>query len=137
MPANTFSSTYDNYKIVFSDVSHSTGSSTYWRMRAAGTDATAANYTYYWYYWVGSTGIGFSGAPTAAPQLYDNSISSIIEIFRPFSAVATNVLNSSTAGAQFIFGGGGHSLTTSYDSMSFIRTSGTMTGKYSVYGYNI
>jgi hypothetical protein len=137
LPADTFSATYENYKIVISDLSHSAGSTTYFRMRAAGSDATAANYNSTWWYFVGSSGNGFTGTSTSAPQLWDNVSSAVVDVFRPFSALATNVLSSATSGSNFILGGGGHTLTTSYDSMSFIRTSGTMTGKYSVYGYNI
>jgi hypothetical protein len=137
LPADTFSATYENYKIVISDLSTSAGSTTYFRMRAAGSDATGANYNSYWWFFVGSSGNGFAGTSTSAPQLWDNVNAVTIEIFRPFSALVTNVLSSATGSGNMILAGGNHALTNSYDSMSFIRTSGTMTGKYSVYGYNI
>ena len=136
MPASTFSATYENYKIVLSNLSHSAGSTTYFRMRAAGSDATGANYNSYWWYFVGISGNGFAGGLTTAPQLWDGVISAVVEVFRPFNTSQTAVLSSATSGQNFILAGGGHELTNSYDSMSFIRTSGTMTGTYSVYGYN-
>ena len=106
-------------------------------MRAAGSDATGSDYNSYWWYFVGTSGNGFAGTSTNAPQLYDNVQAQTIEIFRPYTATVTNVLSSATTTGNMILAGGNHTLTNSYDSMSFIRTSGTMTGKYSVYGYNI
>jgi hypothetical protein len=136
LPANTFSATYSNYRIVIYDNSHSTGSTTFWRMRAAGSDATGSNYQGNWWYWVGSSANAFFNAATNAPQLSDNPTNYIIDIFNPFVAAPT-YLNSISGGAiGWQQARGSHDLSTSYDSMSFIRTSGTMTGTYSVYGYN-
>jgi hypothetical protein len=135
-PASTFSATYSNYRILIYDNSHSTGSTTYWRMRAAGSDATGSNYQGNWWYWVGSSANAFYNAATNAPQLSDNPANYIIDIFNPFVAAPTYLYAISGGAIDWKQARGSHDLSTSYDSMSFIRTSGTMTGTYSVYGYN-
>jgi hypothetical protein len=137
LPADTFTTTYTNYRIFLSNLSNSTGSTTYWRMRAAGSDATGTDYAGNWWYWLNTSGNGFYSTSTNAPQLFDNANFAVIDISQPKVAVPTKLVMMAESNAAFFMAQGYHGLSTSYDSLTFIRTSGTTTGTCSVYGYNI
>jgi hypothetical protein len=152
-PNGTFSSTYTNYRIILTTTALSTNLELRFRLRASGSDATGANYGGggFYNYTSGATvaGLNFTGATyftlggvgtilnAAAPSR--NFF--VIDIGRPFAPSET-MLNvhlglQDTAGwrstiQSFLHDGG-----TSYDSVNFITSTGTMTGAMSVYGYSI
>jgi hypothetical protein len=146
LTASTFTSTYDTYKIVF-DLESVTGvnPNLSMRLRAAGTDASSANY---------QAG-GFLSYKNASPASFNDNgttsialgqtntasyTASIIDLINPFATKYTNyIINGTNADVTQIFGfskSGTFDLTTSFDSASFIVSTGNFAGTYSVYGYN-
>ena len=144
-PANTFTSTYDHYRIVW-NVTASAVSNTemQFRLRAAGTDDTATNYHFstYGLRVNGATG-QFSGTgvnkwsftygATGARQ------SASIDIYAPKLAALTKYTclsfgDDGTAAIQY-HSGGYFNATTSFDSFSIIPMASNMTGEMTVYGY--
>ena len=141
LPNDTFTSTYTNYRIIFS-ATGAANSGFSIRMRAAGSDNTASNYKSFVNYnsYGGTTSIGTSNNATSWDNLnYANTGAPFTLTFDLLSPQAT---------AETIFSGfhnevaaGGASVayfnaTTSFDSMSFIITSTNMTGTVKVYGYS-
>jgi hypothetical protein len=144
LPANTFSATYDNYKIIVNVSTVSAGANFNARLRASGSDDTTSNYecsnvgadydtsavTNYNSGNTQSSWTTFGFAASGNPTYYS------IEVFNPFASVKTGYTQTSILGTSTTYTGGGRFLaTTSFDSMSIIRASGTMTGTYTVYGY--
>jgi hypothetical protein len=146
LPTSTFTSTYTNYKIVFR-VSAASGTFTLTsRLRAAGTDNTTSNYS------------------TASPGLFSNAAATTISGYGATSfgndtatnatglTISVDVLNPQATDLTQVVGNliGFNSLpaiagyaynaqfnaTTSFDSMSFIAATSTITGYYKVYGYS-
>jgi len=146
LPTSTFSSTYTNYRIVFR-VSAASGTFTLTsRLRAAGTDNTTSNYS------------------TASPGLFSNAAATTISGYATTSfgndtatnatglTISVDVLNPQATDLTQVVGNliGFNSLpaiagyaynaqfnaTTSFDSMSFIAATSTITGYYKVYGYS-
>lgn len=138
-----FTSTYDNYRIVISDVIGSGSNMTYLRLRAAGADSTGSIYSTQGY--SASTGGGAVLNQIVAfwPLGYAATIgrcSANFEIFGAFKAQTTVVNGQVTArygaaGNQTDQFGGTHDAATSYDGFSFYPAAGTMTGTIRVYGY--
>lgn len=146
----TFSSTYRNYKVIFSITSGTNAQTTMiGRLRASGTDDTTANYSTAFYgirptavavNVVGSAQTSFNLGSTRSTTVQMPSYS--FDIYAPQVAVETRLSGtfwgSDTAGAdQGGFAGGAYfGATTQFDSMSFIVGAGTITGAYRVYGYS-
>jgi hypothetical protein len=152
-PNGTFSATYTNYRIIVTTTALSTNLELRLRLRASGTDATGANYGGggFYNYTSGATvgGLNFTsgtyftlgGVGTILNAAAPSRNFFVIDIGRPFAASET-MLNvhmgiQDTAGwrstlQSFLHDGG-----TSYDSVNFITSTGTMTGAMSVYGYSI
>jgi hypothetical protein len=146
LPANTFTSTYDNYqlKVVFTP---STGNQINLRGRTSGTDNSTSNYNYVGIEASNAAAIGkFAAlAQTSGYASYSETGSeSTLDIYITspnlakstlFSITANTLLSSNAAGlVQFIKTN--FSATTVFDSMSLIPSSGTITGTYYVYGFN-
>jgi hypothetical protein len=146
LPANTFSATYDNYKIIVNVSTVSAGANFNARLRASGSDNTTSNYecsnvgadydtsnlANYNSGLTQSSWTTFGFAASGNPTYYS------IEVFNPFASVRTGYTQTSILGTTTTYTGGGRfTNTTSFDSMSIIRASGTMTGTYTVYGYQI
>lgn len=140
-----FSSTYDNYKIIFRPTSIASDGIVYMKLRKAGTDNSA---TYNWngIFMSNATVNGDSNTSTngwsltnmdAGQTAYNNSSS--IELFGPFIAFNTGILYSArgytdVGAARFGTWGGQHESNDSYDGFSFIFT-GNVSGTISVYGF--
>ena len=145
LPADTFTSTYDNYKIIgrFSNATTGTVSA---RMRAAGSDNTTSNYTRKTIFNYDTT-VGAESATTTSWNLGDTMATGIItftlDVFAPKLSEKTEILvRDMTDQSQ----GGGPGLvnrsiglwfitTTSFDAISFFAA-GNITGKIMAYGYN-
>lgn len=141
LPDDTFSSTYLNYRIIFS-ANNTANSGFSLRLRAAGSDNTASNYRSYvtWNSYGGSTTTGTSSGATSWDNLnYANT-------GNPFTLVFDLLSPKATAETQFLgihneVAAGGTSVayfnaTTAFDSLSFILGTGNMTGTVKVYGYS-
>jgi hypothetical protein len=138
--ADTFSSTYRNYKVLFQVDSTSANGSTTARLRAAGSDNSTNNYR--------QMELGITQANATTNNALDlqtsfsgfgQSTSIEFDIFTPKAAVRTSLVggyvdsNTSsiigrTLRCQFV-------ATTSFDSMSFLCSTGNFTGSYRVYGW--
>jgi len=148
LPANTFSATYTNYKVIVTVTAVTADSDLTLRLRAAGTDATTANYD-------GS----FSGRTNAsADQNFDtvggtalsvgeqdsvDLYSLQFDVLSPQVAIPTRLLGQfigqQKAGGNAKFycsGGGNFRLTTQFDSLTFISSvASSLTGTITAYGY--
>ena len=145
-PTNTFTSTYDHYKIVW-NVTASAASTTemQFRLRAGGTDDTATNYHFstYGLRVNGATG-QFSGTGVNKWSFTYGAtgarMSASIDVYAPKLAQLTKYTclsfgDDGTAAIQY-HSGGYFNATTSFDSFSIIPMASNMTGEMSVYGYN-
>jgi hypothetical protein len=146
LATDSFTSTYDNYKLII-NISAFVGTNTYLygRMRAAGSDNTTSNYT--------SQFTVFSQTATTITNDHGGAASSafvrfgyvysaepeylVIDLLNPKATAKTTYTG--TIGAPSNEGwinSGRFNATTSFDSFSFYPTAGTITGAYSLYGYN-
>ena len=143
LPTNTFTSTYDIYKIFFQFSAASSTSVIQLRMRNSGTDITSSNYFF------GGFGTDYFSSTTVYKNGSANSawtINADANIDRTtWELTFTNPQNSSFGGQGWITGMGDRMAAYSsglwqnavgtFDSMSIIKsTSGTISGKYAVYG---
>jgi len=147
---NCFTSTYDNYRIVFT-VSAGTSSITpQFRLRASGSDNSSANYyfqgTYYSTTSLTAPTSNRSAGLTSQFSIGDvtsNHCYAVIDVIGPQSStyltgvlwnwIANGLTDSSTS-----CGAGRMSVTTSYDGFTYFNLAGgggTMTGTVRVYGY--
>ena len=140
LAADTFTSTYNNYKIIWQVNSTSASGSTTVRMRAAGADNTTTSYR--------QMEVGITQANATSNNAQDNQStwqgfgqvnSMTFDCLTPKATAYTTLQgiytdNNSfsmigrTLNARFV-------ATTSFDSMSFICSSGNFTGFYRVYGW--
>jgi hypothetical protein len=148
LPASTFTSTYTNYKFLFTGVTSTSANITVsLRLRSGSTDESAAQYS----------SQGYRSTGSLAQYAYLNQTSGEIgfirtgfaerffvsgEIYRPQEAIQTlyqsNYAIDNAGTFTNLQASGLLNTSTSYDSMSFIYAGGTVTGgKVSVYGYNI
>ena len=135
---NVFSSTYDNYKIIFRKNSASTPNQPILRFRVAGVDNTASEYERQQLEGFSSTLSTARITTNLIPLSNANSNinTSIIEIINPFLTTKTNLFfsNNDETTVLSIFHAM-HTSTTSFDSVNFTVSSGNITGYMSVYGY--
>jgi hypothetical protein len=144
LPTDTFTSTYKNYRLLINFTSSSADAAVIMRMRASGTDVTSGGYFYDGAKATGGTTV------TAVTGGSDTSWGLGLTAYIERAALAFDILNpkggtsndrilgnlfTSTMKGGFIgywengAAGGG------YDSLSFIKASGTFGGYYRVYGY--
>jgi len=150
LPADTFTSTYDNYRIIFSDFTGTNQDYAIMRLRASGSDNSTTNY-FYRLDERSSTGPG-GGSPdeTAtgnsatswAKALYvipAGKCSFSFELYNPKASVRTQMTALGTRDLNAVtytfLQGFSFNATTSFDSLSVIANTGTITGKYSVFAY--
>jgi hypothetical protein len=144
---DVFSATYTNYQVLI-EYRPSANAGMDLRFRVSGTDNSTSNYSNALYNYTSSGG---GGAQTG-----DNAVSyarvdagftgtdgvTSLTIFNPFASQKTSIItrtegfNTSNPILSTTFGGNVFDATTSFTGFSLIRSSGTMTGSVSVYGYN-
>jgi len=144
-PADTFTSTYENYRVIFNIASSSASNNIRFRMRAAGSDNSTANYA------VGGWSVLYGGTTAVAAASGDTAgyllgtITTVgnqmaMDVISPKATANTEVLGIQTGGSGANgaagFFGNAFLATTSFDSMTIYPTSGTITGSYKVYGYS-
>ena len=141
-----FTSTYQNYRIVFivTASATSTGATTL-QWRTGGATNTTANYTRGL---VGiSSGGSFDGSYTASATSYnlgstsssENNYVLALDVYRPQQATLTNAFVTNMPGYGSTtprFGTLQFEAATAFDGFIVSRTAGTMTGNYRVYGYS-
>ena len=140
LPAGSFTSSYDNYRILIRLTTTANGTITS-RLRASGSDASTNNYNTKGVFG-GTSAVGAQNdAGTSAWLNYGSNTSSSnisMDLFSP-------QLTSTTLGTAQIFNAssGNHllyglefTLTTSFDSLSFLVSTGNISGTVRVYGYN-
>ena len=144
LPANTFTSSYKNYRIIFRSTQNTTTGTLSMRLRAAGTDLTAAEYTNGGIESgvtennarvnaTGGTSWGFFSVTAG------NINQVVLDLLGPqvsaqtigfYNAFTTNKGDNRIVAIQV-----GNS--NSYDSLSFLTSGGTFTGAVEAYGYNV
>ena len=147
LPNGTFTSTYRNYKVLWVVTEVSTSLNITMRMRASGTDNTAANYS--------SGFIGRTNNATTFTGDNDNQtdwelggsdtgqqgIRLSFDFIDPQQATKTFVTGTMVTSATGATGFGGavfgsfHNTNTQFDAASLIASTGNITGYYRVYGY--
>jgi len=153
--SSVFSASYTNYRILI-NISACTGTNTLnIRLRSGSTDnSTAGNYLFqnfqfggitvgdpYAQGWSGSSATSFIAGSVVANSGYQNRwvVADILSPFETFKTGYTADAMSGNAGpydyANKIMGR--MDVTTAYDGFTIISGSGNITGKVSVYGYNI
>jgi hypothetical protein len=140
LAADTFSTTYRNYKIIWQVDSTSANGNTTVRLRAAGADNTTNNYR--------QMEVGITQANSASNNAQD--LQTTFQGFGQTNAMTFDCLSPKATAFTTLQGGYtdsntssiiGRTLnarfvaTTSFDSLSFICSSGNFTGTYRVYGW--
>ena len=136
---NTFSATYDYYRIMFTGVA-SSGPSI--RLRVGGVNSATANHYNWAGRYEGTTASAFNSSTATEWQLYPGGYGYshfVLDVLNPFLAEPSSVMAQgilfNAGGTQYAWWMNGlHQLSTSYDGFSLLWTSVT-TGKISVYGY--
>ena len=133
-----FTGDYDNYLIVF-EASATANAIPEIRLRASGTDATAANYTWQWLQANGATVDGLrvtSDTEGLLGYVGTNPNGVHLHVYGPALAQPTAIRTvnvGSRDGARMLDAVTTHSLSTSYDGITFF--SATFTGNVHVFGY--
>lgn len=138
-----FSSTYDNYLIIFNVTSSSGTNAMNLRFRTSGSDNTTSNYGNTWKYnTFGSGGAsGNLGSAGGSNIAYIHDITGgatfmRMNVMNPFASTKTgftyDVVQTNYYGDT---GSGIFDATTSFDGIAFISAAGTITGTVSVYGF--
>jgi hypothetical protein len=146
LPTNTFTSTYENYRILIKlDSITGTNPQFGMRFRASGTDQSGSNY------YSGGFLTYRNGTPASFndnPQTYVNLgqtntasyTAATIDLFAPNLAKMHNYLiNGTNADSTALLGftkGGTLDQTVAYDSVTFFVTAGNLAGTLYVYGYS-
>jgi hypothetical protein len=141
LPADTFTATYQNYKVIVI-VTQTNTTDLFFRLRTAGTDNSNASYGYQLVINDNTTltgsrtgsNTGFAGYNQAAStNIFD------ITILRPQETQKTNIISNATLLAdgtsiRSAFANGLFNATTSFDSFSTIVSAGTISGTMYAYG---
>lgn len=149
---DVFSATYEYYKVLIQLTANSAaGGHLNWRARVSGSDNSTAGAYFFGSYGTVNSGAGGSGpeasgsSATFGRLVYlDNSGFTYTDatFFNPFSSSIetgyTSLSNNEGGNSMRIYSAMGNmSVTTSYTGFTLLPTSGTITGKVSVYGYSI
>jgi len=145
-PADTFTSTYANYKVLIYQTTSSGSNTVRFRIRAAGTDLTTSTYRSLAYY-ANSAANSFNGLESGSSTTYGslsyagtqgNAIE--FDIFNPKVADYTHLRSTSTFhdGTNMFLLNAGIVVanTTSYDSFTIFPVTANISGTMRVYGYN-
>jgi hypothetical protein len=140
---DSFTSTYDNYRVIFQLSGDTGGNALSLRLRASGSDDTNANYysAQNRFSYLGSrsdtaqsgaTSFGLGNIDAANPGY----IQFVMDFITPKLAQFTNIdINGGTNVATSLTGLLSFNAATQFDSFTFFKASGNITGKYRIYGY--
>jgi hypothetical protein len=144
---NVFSATYENYRVLFELTATSASPAMNLRLRVGGVDASGGNYNGGGYF-VRSTSATVNGQDLNAGTRFElggassaqSSNRYVMDFQSPFLAQRTGHHTFSTGhDGTSAYGRAQHSnhnLSTSYDGFTIFPSSGTITGKVAIYGYN-
>jgi hypothetical protein len=144
---NVFSSTYDNYRVIYTPVASNTVSSHFLRLRASGTDDSSANYQRQ-FLGVDNTSVtgarGTNGSSFLLGDLIGTDRDAIaLDFYSPNLARNTAIWKTQlrrygTTSTLLAFHSFGHTSTTQFDGFTIAVTGAgiTISGEISVYGYN-
>ena len=139
-----FTSTYDAYMIVLQMTGHSANSASFMRLRASGTDNSAANYTYSANVITPTTTTRvYQSAQTAAEIEYGAAGFWGMHTYSVTNAAVaghTAVTRQSTyvgaSGMETAQGGFYHNVSTAYDGFTIYPGTGSISGRIQVFAYN-
>lgn len=132
-----FTAAFDNYKIVFSLSSKTAVVDTTFRLRAAGVDASGANYNYVRGLDTGTSRVVASNATATSSVLdFGTSVDNDLTLYAPFLTQASRFINLSAGPGGVATIGCYHTLSSSYDGFTIAMPSGQVTGILRIYGYN-
>jgi hypothetical protein len=141
LAASTFTSTYDNYVVIYKFTATASAALRA-RLRVSGTDASGANYNEMDVTTGTASGPSRQGTSNGTEwNMVNLAISSInslnLTFLDPAKALPTTMtgFGNRNAAEGFTYTKD-HTLSTAYDSFTIYATGGTITGAYSVYGYN-
>lgn len=139
-----FTSTYNNYLIISNIIGSVNSQNLWYRLRSSGTDASGSNYIRQ--YLAGTAASIFGARATAQTYGFNGWLDggrngSHLYLYGPFLSQPT-ASRCVTAGSEA--GGSSaviedactHSLSTSYDGITFLTSSGNATGTLCVYGFS-
>ena len=134
---NVFSATYTNYRIL---TIHSQGNNQafLFRLRVGGVDASGSNYNRQQVRGIASNASSSQDASSTFFVLSSGDSTfgvGVTDIFRPFETERTKFISIGTIIGNITIFGADHSLSTSYDGVTFFGNLGTITGTIRVYGY--
>jgi hypothetical protein len=139
----SFSASYRSYKLIINQTASTSNVELSYRMRVSGADNSTSNYygSGFQSIFTGSSGVDFTDNATSAGTLGEVSVDGAlfeIHLMNPFETQRTQffTLNNTANGGKTIFAGGFIALTTSFDAISFYPVSGTITGRYQLFGVN-
>jgi hypothetical protein len=141
LAANSFTTTYDNYRLTIKYTPSTDITPMRLRLRASGSDLTAASYGDNPFTTSATTAVAQGVSQTSARVVNLSTTDEAIidlDIYTPASAsLKTHWVGSSqrggTSGDRFF---GAYTVATSADSLTIYPNTGTITGSYSLYGYN-
>ncbi len=147
---NVFSATYDNYRVIISDITSSGGEvGVAYRMRVGGVSNTATEYDHQEFrvYSTGSTANGGENGATAgylwacATSPANHAGGCIIDFMQPFLAkpttllVTSHVFNNAVSAYMYNTIGNTHTVSSSFDGFTIFQTTTTTAYKIKIYGY--
>lgn len=146
-PNSTFTSAYKNFRVVFQVTTSSIGLDVLFRFRASGTDDTANMYRQYSSIltsaggtstFTGDTTSFKIGSPTDSSGGFLYSSFDINDMANASASKAVNGLTSFNNGTNHQGGTmvGQINTAKAFDSISFITSTGNMTGNYRIYAYS-
>jgi hypothetical protein len=139
--SNVFTSSYTNY-IMLVTLTASAGSLSVNLQLSVGGVAAATNYSFQK---LAASSTTVSGARSASQTSYNiethnDTTLIIIELGNPAEAATTTFQTrteiGSTSTVELKYSSGNHTTATAYDGVVMTTSSGTMTGKYAIYGYS-
>lgn len=142
---SVFSADYDNYLVMVTCTATTNTPNMNLQLRAAGSTASGANYSRTY------LGVGTSAFVARTTNetawifgTFDDTLvtTTAINLWNPFAATTTvyhsmNYFGATATTPEFQIFAGNHTLTTSYDGIIMTPTAGTVTGFYTIYGYNL
>jgi hypothetical protein len=136
---DVFTSAYENYRILIRVINSGGSVGILFRMRASGSDASGSNYNRQL---IDVSGSSFVGASAASQSSGVFSITSTTDsatasgdLYGPQLSVRTVAVTLGNYDDKIRQQNTTHTLTTSYDGITFFPESGTITGTIRVYGY--
>jgi hypothetical protein len=150
LTADTFTTTYDDYRVIVEITAITADCAVNFKLRKAGTDSSAS-YSYGIPGWsVGASAVNSEASGlTTGLRLFTTDFDAnnaarygaTLDLISPKLSIQTKYgltgFGITNAGLFFGFAGGGiHNVADTYDSLTLVPTAGNITGRISVYGYN-